>query len=352
MIICVIPAVIAAVATVVGSIVAAVASSESNRKTNEANKDLADQAFEQNKALNEQTHQQNLELWKYQNEYNAPSAQMERLRAAGLNPQLVYGSGNVAGNTTSNVPQLDAAKKLAPMMRAFTGFDLGLDDAASVFFNAKLAQSQARLADANALKALADTDVSKANKESIFANTSFTRWREKKDRDLFSLESRTKEAVLSKIYADTKQSDSATDVNKAKLSLMSLEGDFLKRKMKMTDTQIEQIVWSTMKLKQDYDFSSWANSMTKLGLDPNSHGFNRVLDWSLAMLFSPDFLKNTLETEGSGVDILHKVLNENVYKPFGSFDSEKQLDEFKEQIKKMIQNGGEHFSKYPLYPPY
>lgn len=31
--------------------------------------------------------------WRLQNEYNAPTAQMERLKAAGLNPNLIYGSG-------------------------------------------------------------------------------------------------------------------------------------------------------------------------------------------------------------------------------------------------------------------
>ena len=39
--------------------------------------------------------------WTLANDYNHPIQQMERLKAAGLNPNLVYGSGSVAGNTTS-----------------------------------------------------------------------------------------------------------------------------------------------------------------------------------------------------------------------------------------------------------
>lgn len=35
----------------------------------------------------------NLEMWKRQNEYNSPAAQIERLKAAGLNPHLLYGQG-------------------------------------------------------------------------------------------------------------------------------------------------------------------------------------------------------------------------------------------------------------------
>ena len=40
--------------------------------------------------------------WTLANDYNHPIQQMERLKAAGLNPNLVYGSGSVAGNTTSS----------------------------------------------------------------------------------------------------------------------------------------------------------------------------------------------------------------------------------------------------------
>ena len=42
-----------------------------------------------------------MKSWQLANDYNHPINQMERLKAAGLNPNLVYGSGSVAGNTTS-----------------------------------------------------------------------------------------------------------------------------------------------------------------------------------------------------------------------------------------------------------
>lgn len=42
-----------------------------------------------------------MQSWQMMNDYNHPIQQMERLKAAGLNPLLVYGSGSVTGNTTS-----------------------------------------------------------------------------------------------------------------------------------------------------------------------------------------------------------------------------------------------------------
>lgn len=66
-------------------------------KTIQAQREMADLEWERN-----------LEMWNRGNAYNTPEAQMERLRQAGLNPNLVYGSGGVTGNTTGNLPKYNA----------------------------------------------------------------------------------------------------------------------------------------------------------------------------------------------------------------------------------------------------
>ena len=48
---------------------------------------------------------QDLNMWNLVNAYNDPAAQMERLQKAGLNPNLVYGGGNVTGNTSGSGPE-------------------------------------------------------------------------------------------------------------------------------------------------------------------------------------------------------------------------------------------------------
>lgn len=59
--------------------------------------------FATSKKLMDYQNQLNIQNWKMANEYNSPQAQMERYKAAGLNPNLVYGSlgQTAAGNLSS-----------------------------------------------------------------------------------------------------------------------------------------------------------------------------------------------------------------------------------------------------------
>lgn len=78
--------------------------------------------------------------WERQNMYNSPSAQMERLKAAGLNPNLVYGSGSTysAGAVRgSNVPAYSPDKG-GGGTPPYGTVGLSLD----AYFNAQVKQAQ------------------------------------------------------------------------------------------------------------------------------------------------------------------------------------------------------------------
>lgn len=57
------------------------------------------------KEMYERQYEDNIKFWNMQNEYNLPSAQLARLREAGLNPLLAYGEGSLSGNIASQAPQ-------------------------------------------------------------------------------------------------------------------------------------------------------------------------------------------------------------------------------------------------------
>lgn len=68
-----------------------------NRKTSKQN---TDKTIAANKSEAELAYQREMEMWRLQNLYNSPEAQMQRFKEAGLNPHLIYGQGN-SGNSTS-----------------------------------------------------------------------------------------------------------------------------------------------------------------------------------------------------------------------------------------------------------
>lgn len=61
--------------------------------------------IEHNKELADYQYSKDLEMWETQNQYNKPQNQMSRLKDAGLNPNLVYGTGTVTGNTSGQMPK-------------------------------------------------------------------------------------------------------------------------------------------------------------------------------------------------------------------------------------------------------
>lgn len=84
------------------------------------NKQLSAQAAENEKnrqynlKLAQMQNQWNIQQWNNENAYNSPSAQMERMKQAGLNPDMMYGGG-VSGNLAANSPQMTSGAPSSPM---------------------------------------------------------------------------------------------------------------------------------------------------------------------------------------------------------------------------------------------
>lgn len=101
-----------------------------------------------NYQLAKKQNQWNIEQWNRENAYNLPSAQVQRLRDAGLNPGLIYGSGNIH-NTSASSPEMVSGlghmmpPNLDPM--AFAQIDLMNAQAADLRASANSKEKDAEL---------------------------------------------------------------------------------------------------------------------------------------------------------------------------------------------------------------
>lgn len=73
---------------------------ENTERTIQANKEMAEYAYSKD-----------LEMWNRMNEYNAPSAQMQRFKDAGLNPVLMYGKGTAGAGQATTLPKYNAPRQ-------------------------------------------------------------------------------------------------------------------------------------------------------------------------------------------------------------------------------------------------
>ena len=76
-------------------------------------------------------------MWEKTNEYNTPAAQIERMKAAGLNPALMYSQGQVGNASTPSAPA-------APHVQPVTGLAQGLGVAGSSIANSLIQLEQVK----------------------------------------------------------------------------------------------------------------------------------------------------------------------------------------------------------------
>lgn len=92
---------------IVGSVIDGITGIFNSSQQAKVSKRNTDRTIQANWDLANLKYQKDLEQWYRENAYNAPDEQMRRLRNAGLNPNLVYGTGSVTGNTTTSGPRFD-----------------------------------------------------------------------------------------------------------------------------------------------------------------------------------------------------------------------------------------------------
>lgn len=91
------PALIAAGASLVGGALSSISSS----KTNKTNLQQVRETNDTNYNIHKEDIQQQWDMWNAQNAYNDPSAQVDRLQRAGINPQLALANGALGSGQAS-----------------------------------------------------------------------------------------------------------------------------------------------------------------------------------------------------------------------------------------------------------
>lgn len=192
--------------------------------------------YKYNKKLQDNAFAHNVEMWNMQNAYNTPSAQMERLQAAGLNPNLVYGNGG-ATNTATDYPKYQAGEapqvaniRAASRQLALQGFQTAL--------NAKLQNAQAANLDADTELKNKTTELTGVHKEIALLDKEL-RSGTLSSEIQYKVEKWKQDLILGR--NQIKLGDQQVTLNQKQMEKLDAETNSIVSRTKLTDVQAEQI---------------------------------------------------------------------------------------------------------------
>lgn len=248
----------------VGSLLGGLGSSAMNNKavqdTNKANMEIAKYQAQWQQQENEKAYQRSLKMWNLQNEYNSPTQQMARIRAAGLNPNLVYGNG-VAGNSAGSTPQYEPAKFNAPTMQAYRGWNLGISDATSQYLAYRTVKAQVDNMEAQNSLIRQQTATEATRQANIATSTARSEF------DL-NMAKELKDVSVSSAIADMnqRQASAAQGWTKANREVIQYELDkaLFDNKIKLSNEEYLKALQSVRQLQQDNDINAFRNEMERV----------------------------------------------------------------------------------------
>lgn len=255
-----------------GSLAGSMIGANAQRQANIQNMQLAKYQNNWQTAENEKAYARSVEMWNMQNAYNAPTAQMSRLRQAGLNPNLVYGSG-VTGNSAGSAPQYQPAKIQRATMEPYRGWNLGLSDAASMYMAMRQNKAQVENMEAQnkLIKEQARTEgIRQGNIAMATARSGFDLdlARELKDVSVGR-------AIAEKNLSEASAAGAWTGANQ-KVLQYELDRTLFDNKIKLSNAEYSTAMEALRKLRQDNDINAFRNTMERaLGNSKDAVGIIR-----------------------------------------------------------------------------
>lgn len=269
---------------ILDSLINAFANTGLTAMTNAANEQAATTAYKRG-----------IEQWNRENAYNSPTAQMERLKQAGLNPNLVYGGG--ATTLSAHSPAVPTAKVEA--QKPF-GFDFDLLGALQTAQSMRIAKdtSEATINKTNAeiLNLQQQNDNLKSQNELNKANAAYVAQQQMKSM-----------AELNNLNLDFKQKQLNNDLMESSMSFrkkyFELQNMEMQEKINQLQTQTNQLKTQTVGL-------GYKNETDKYYLDRlQLYGTSSDSPWYVNT--GTNVLKNLVDKFGTK-SVVTKLIKSNV----------------------------------------
>lgn len=275
-------------ASLIGSIWNASSQAKSNKRQLQWNEQMYDR--QRRDALTDQA---------FQNDYNSPAAQMERLKAGGLNPNLVYGNGATTLSSTARSSAVESYKPIAPQIDIggasrdfFAAYDVQLKKAQTDNIAAaiEVSKQDAILRAAQVAQTVQQTAATKTQTEQGKFNLQLAEKLEQNSLEKSAVE-------LDKLKADTQftldQNERQAALTKSTIGKAAEEVLNLRAQRAQTEEQRVQIQQQIKNLKAEETLKQLDINLKRMGIQPSDPAWMRIIQ----QLVDPgtkisDFLKN------------------------------------------------------------
>lgn len=246
-------------------------------RQNRLNREFAQQQYQTEKM-------DNLSFWNMQNEYNSPKAQMARLKAAGLNPNMVYGGG--AATTPAQPLRAPSASYTGEAPRV----DLGTPAAQGLetYQNMQLQKQQMDLMHEKILTEQQLRSKIGADVVKIMQDTAKSKWDVQRSKELFEGQYTYQKLLNEKTIAGINQTIASTSVllqrneREAAQTASNLK-EALERILTMRANRVNTVM-ERGRITEGIKSLQWSNALKNLeyslrakGINPNGAFWERML---------------------------------------------------------------------------
>ncbi len=222
-----------------GGLTGATQSAAAKHEANQMNYAIARQTNAQNYALFQQQLKYNTDMWERNNEYNSPSAQAQRLRAAGLNPYLMMSGQGGIGQSASPAQGVNPPAMQSAHMEAYD-YGPSFSAAGNLIGTAFLRHAQERN-----LKASSDKLESETRAQNIDNMTKNAQNLALIEEAKSRVRSNSAKSFLDEVEGQVKQATTGDSILNARLQNESLEAQTaisdLTRLSMSLDTQLKEM---------------------------------------------------------------------------------------------------------------
>lgn len=278
-------AAVGGIASGIGTIVGSNKAANAQAATNQANLQLASL---QNKW--------NIEQWNRENEYNSPEAQMQRLKQAGLNPNLAYENGTVH-NVSAHSPTMQRAE-----LQAYTNYANDYGNAGHQFMSGigQILQTMQTKSQTDMLASQSDylkTQIESEKLRQIYQQVQNADLKFDFDfkSELRNVNKMFRENELTNLLVQQEGSKIENQVRLANLDTIRLNMSLTREQISKVQNEIKFIQANTGKVKQDELRERLNNALRKQGINPDDPVIYRVIGRALD---NPEYANTVIESLG------------------------------------------------------